>query len=88
MLYGPREQKLFYVATAPLSAQHHVNVSPKGMTGSFFIQDRRSCWYIDVTGSGNETMSHLNEQGNGRITIMFNAFEGTARIIRLFGQGE
>jgi hypothetical protein len=81
------EQKLFWVATAPLSASGHVNVSPKG--GQYFgVIDERTFWYMDLTGSGNETISHLHEPGNKRITILFNAFEGPPRIIRLWGNGE
>lgn len=81
------EQKVFWVATAPLSASGHVNVSPKG--GSYFgILDEKTFWYMDLTGSGNETISHLHEPNNGRITIMFNAFDGPPRIVRLWGKGE
>lgn len=80
------DQKLFWVATAPLSASGHVNVSPKG--GQYFgVIDERTFWYMDLTGSGNETISHLHEPGNERITILFNAFEGPPRIIRLWGNG-
>ncbi|KAK1752042.1 hypothetical protein QBC47DRAFT_64118 [Echria macrotheca] len=81
-----REQKVFWVATAPLSASGHVNVSPKG--GRYFgVLDSATFWYMDLTGSGNETISHLYEPGNGRITVMFNAFDGPPRIARLFGHG-
>lgn len=80
------EQKMFWVATSPLLASGHVNVSPKG--GLYFgLIDERTFWYMDLTGSGNETISHLYEPGNGRITVMFNAFEGPPRIVRLFGRG-
>lgn len=80
------EQKIFWVATAPLSAAGHVNVSPKG--GQYFgVIDERTFWYMDLTGSGNETISHLLEPGNGRITVLFNAFEGPPRILRLWGHG-
>jgi hypothetical protein len=80
------DQKLFWVGTAPLSASGHVNLSPKG--GPYFgITDERTFWYMDLTGSGNETISHLHEKGNGRITIMFNGFEGPPKIIRLWGKG-
>jgi hypothetical protein len=79
-------QKVFWVATAPLSNTGHVNVSPKG--GPYFgLADEKTFWYHDLTGSGNETISHLHEPGNGRITIMFNAFEGAPKIIRLWGKG-
>lgn len=79
-----KNQKTFWVATAPLAAEGHVNVSPKG--GPYFgIIDEKKFWYMDLTGSGNETISHLYE--NGRITVLFNAFEGPPRILRLFGEG-
>lgn len=81
------QQKLLYVSTAPLSGSGHVNVSPKG--GPYFgVLDQKTFWYMDLTGSGNETISHLIEPGNGRITIMFNAFEGPPKIIRLWGKGK
>ncbi|KAI0125136.1 hypothetical protein BJ170DRAFT_584599 [Xylariales sp. AK1849] len=80
------KQKVFWVSTAPLSSTGHVNVSPKG--GAYFgLIDRSTFWYMDQTGSGNETISHLYERGNGRITILFNAFDGPPRIVRLFGHG-
>jgi len=80
------DQKVFWVATAPLSSSGHVNVSPKG--GQYFgVPDIKTFWYMDLTGSGNETISHLLEPGNGRVTIMFNAFEGPPRIMRLWGKG-
>jgi hypothetical protein len=80
------EQKMFWVASSPLSASGHVNVSPKG--GTYFgVLDDKTFWYMDLTGSGNETISHLYEPGNGRITVMFSAFEGPPRIVRLFGHG-
>ncbi|KAJ6551843.1 hypothetical protein B0H19DRAFT_1159149 [Mycena capillaripes] len=79
------QQQVFWVATAPLSGDGHVNVSPKGGEGMFHIVNPRQVWYEDLTGSGVETISHLNE--NGRITVMFNAFEGPPRIARLYGRG-
>lgn len=80
------QQKMFWVTTAPLSASGHVNISPKG--GAYFgVLDERTFWYMDLTGSGSETIAHLYEPGNGRITVMFNAFEGPPRILRLFGHG-
>ncbi|KAI5867473.1 hypothetical protein GGS23DRAFT_179280 [Durotheca rogersii] len=79
-------QKVFWVSTAPLSAKGHVNVSPKG-GHPFGIPDRKTFWYLDMTGSGNETISHLLEPENGRITVLFNAFEGPPRILRLWGHG-
>ena len=81
-----REQKVFWVASAPLSGNGHVNVSPKG--GAYFgVLDEKTFWYMDLTGSGIETTSHLHEPGNGRITILFNAFEGPPRILRFWGKG-
>lgn len=78
-------QKMFFVATAPLSAGGHVNMSPKGYD-SFAIIDNLTVAYLDLGGSGIETQAHVQE--NGRITIMFCAFEGAANILRLYGQGE
>ncbi len=79
------QQRMFFVATAPLSADGLVNVSPKGYD-SFRILDEHTVAYLDLTGSGVETISHLKE--NGRITIMFCAFEGGPKILRLYGKGE
>ncbi|CDO74774.1 hypothetical protein BN946_scf185001.g22 [Trametes cinnabarina] len=79
------KQEVFWVATAPLSPEAHVNVSPKGVRDSFHVVSPTLVWYQDLTGSGIETISHLRE--NGRITIMFSAFEGPPRIVRLFGTG-
>ncbi|PPR01839.1 hypothetical protein CVT24_001727 [Panaeolus cyanescens] len=80
-----QQQKIFFVSTAPLSQTGHVNVSPKGFSGTFHAQDEKTVWYEDLTGSGTETISHLRE--NGRITIMFVAFTGPPQILRLFGTG-
>ncbi|PRQ70337.1 hypothetical protein AAT19DRAFT_11086 [Rhodotorula toruloides] len=82
-----KEQKVFWVASAPLSAAGTVNVSPKVGTGydCLTIASTTAVWYVDMTGSGNETISHMREPGNGRLTILFNAFEGPPRILRLFG---
>ncbi|KAI0641203.1 hypothetical protein C8Q79DRAFT_885080, partial [Trametes meyenii] len=79
------KQEVFWVATAPLSPEAHVNVSPKGVRDSFHVQSPTRVWYQDLSGSGVETISHIRE--NGRITLMFNAFEGPPRIVRLFGTG-
>ncbi|QRV76949.1 pyridoxamine 5'-phosphate oxidase family protein [Ceratobasidium sp. AG-Ba] len=79
------EQACFWVATAPLSGKGHVNVSPKGTAGTFKIIDQKTFFYQDLTGSGVETAAHLRE--NGRITVLFNGFEGPPRIVRLFGTG-
>ncbi|KAK0969566.1 hypothetical protein LTS01_016170 [Friedmanniomyces endolithicus] len=79
------EQKVFWVATAPLFGGH-VNVSPKG--GNYCgIIDEHTFWYMDLSGSGIATISHLLEPGNGRITIQFNAFTGPPKIVRLWGHG-
>ncbi|UBF26499.1 pyridoxamine 5'-phosphate oxidase family protein [Kovacikia minuta CCNUW1] len=78
------KQHLFFVATAPLSATGHVNLSPKGLD-TFRILSRDRVAYLDLTGSGNETSAHLQE--NGRITFMFCAFEGPPLILRLYGKG-
>src|ERR1044071_669701 len=79
-----RRQKIFFVATAPLSAGGHVNNSPKG-GDSFRILGPMEVVYQDYTGSGAETAAHLRE--NGRIIIMFCGFEGAPRIARLHGKG-
>lgn len=78
-------QPVFFVATAPLSGDGHVNVSPKGTIGTFAVLDRNTVAYLDLTGSGAETLAHLRE--NGRITLMFCAFDGRPEIIRLWGKG-
>lgn len=78
------KQHLFFVATAPLSAEGHVNLSPKGLD-SFRVLGPTQVAYLDLTGSGVETIAHLQE--NGRLTIMFCAFEGRPRILRLYGRG-
>lgn len=79
------KQKLFFVSTAPLSGDGLVNNSPKGLD-SFRILDEHTVAYIDLVGSGVETIAHLKE--NGRITIMFCAFEGPPKILRFYGKGE
>lgn len=78
-------QKMFFVATAPLGGGGHVNVSPKGYD-CFKIINPTTVAYLDLGGSGIETLAHLKE--NGRITIMFCAFEGKANILRLYGKGK
>ena len=80
-----RRQKLFFVATAPLLADGSVNVSPKGYD-SLAILDDHTLAYLDLGGSGIETHAHVRE--NGRITLMFCAFEGAANIVRVYGRGE
>ena len=77
-------QHVFFVATAPLAADGLVNLSPKGLD-TFVVLDRHRVAYLDLTGSGVETVAHLRE--NGRIVVMFCAFEGKPRILRLHGRG-
>jgi hypothetical protein len=77
-------QLLFFVASAPLAADGHVNVSPKGLDSLRVLGPSRVA-YLDLTGSGNETAAHLRE--NGRLTLMFCAFAGPPRILRLYGTG-
>jgi hypothetical protein len=80
-----RRQHVFTVATAPLGADGHVNVSPKGLD-TLRIIDELTVAYLDYTGSGAETIAHVRE--NGRITLMWSAFEGPPRIVRIHGRGE
>jgi hypothetical protein len=77
-------QPMFFVATAPLSPDGHLNLSPKGLD-SFRILSPKRVAYLDVTGSGVETIAHLKE--NGRIVLMFCAFQGPPKIVRLHGHG-
>lgn len=77
-------QKIFFVATAPLSAEGHINTSPKG-GDAFRVLGPMEVVYQDYTGSGAETAAHLRE--NGRIVIMFCAFDGPPQIARLHGDG-
>jgi hypothetical protein len=79
-------QHMFFVATAPSGAEGHVNVSPKGPIGSLRILDPLTVEYDDYIGSGAETGAHLRE--NSRICLMFCAFDGPPRIVRLHGSGE
>lgn len=79
-----REQRVFFVATAPLSAEGHVNTSPKGGE-AFRLLGPLEAVYQDYTGSGAETIAHIQE--NGRIVIMFCAFNGGPKIVRLHGRG-
>ena len=78
-------QPLFFVATAPSGDDGRVNLSPKGLD-TFAVLDDNCVAYLDLTGSGAETIAHLRE--NARITIMFCAFEGKPNIVRLYGRGE
>ena len=77
-------QSMFFVATAPLDAAGHVNLSPKGLD-TFRILAPKTVAYIDIFGSGIETIAHLRE--NGRIALMFCAFQGAPKILRLHGHG-
>ena len=77
-------QPLFFVGTAPLAGDGHVNVSPKGPIGTLRVLDDHTVAYLDIAGSGAETIAHLRE--NGRIVVMFCAFEGPPRILRLHGR--
>jgi hypothetical protein len=79
-------QPVFFVATAPSGDGGHVNLSPKGGEGSFAVVDPTTVAYLDLTGSGVETIAHLRD--NGRVTIMFCTFEGGPLIVRLYGRGQ
>jgi hypothetical protein len=78
-------QPLFFVATAPLAADGLINLSPKGTIGTFRVVDEHTFAYLDITGSGVETLAHLRE--NGRVCVMFCAFDGRPNIVRLHGTG-
>ena len=78
-------QHVFFVASAPSGPDGHVNLSPKGYD-TFRVLGPTEVAYLDLTGSGVETIAHVRE--NGRLTIMFCAFEGKPRILRLFGRAE
>jgi Pyridoxamine 5'-phosphate oxidase len=79
-----RAQHVFFVATAPLDGGGHINLSPKGLD-CFRILSPTQVAYLDLTGSGNETSAHVQE--NGRLTFMFCAFDGPPNILRLYGKG-
>jgi hypothetical protein len=79
-------QRMFFVATAPTGDGGHVNVSPKGPIETLRVLDEHTVAYLDLVGSGAETVAHL--QDNGRIVVMLCAFEGPPRIVRLHGRGE
>ncbi|MFC5408609.1 pyridoxamine 5'-phosphate oxidase family protein [Larkinella bovis] len=78
------KQHIFFVSTAPLSAEGHVNLSPKGLDCFRFLSDN-TVGYMDLISSGNETSAHTRE--NGRITLMFCSFAGAPLILRLYGKG-
>ena len=79
------QQPLFFVASAPLATDGHINVSPRGLD-SLRVLGAQEVITLDLTGSGNETAAHLAQ--NGRMTIMFCAFLGDPRILRLYGKGK
>ena len=79
-------QQMFFVGSAPLAGDGHVNVSPKGPIGALRVLDDHTVAYLDVVGSGAETIAHLRE--NGRVVVMLCAFAGPPRIVRLHGRGE
>lgn len=79
------QQPIYFVASAPLDAGGHVNVSPKG-GDSFRVLGPNAVAYLDLTGSGAETIAHTRE--NGRLTVMFCSFDEKPNIVRLFGRGE
>lgn len=80
-----RAQRVFFVATAPRGDGGHINLSPKGPIDSLRILGPHSVAYLDLIGSGAETVAHLRD--NGRIVLMFCAFEGPPRVVRLHGRG-
>ncbi|MFA7767743.1 pyridoxamine 5'-phosphate oxidase family protein [Streptomyces sp. NPDC048723] len=80
------EQPIFFTATAPLTGDGHVNLSPKGRAGTLVVIDEQTLAYLDFGGSGAETIAHLRE--NGRITLMWCAFSGPPNIVRIHGEGE
>lgn len=79
------EQPVFFVGTAPGGSDGHVNVSPKGMAGTFAVLGPDRVGYLDYFGSGAETIAHLRD--NGRIVLMFCSFDKRCRIVRLHGHG-
>jgi hypothetical protein len=78
-------QHVFFVATAPSGPDGHVNVSPKGLAGSLIVLGPHRVAFLDYGGSGAETIAHLRD--NGRITLMFAAFDGDPVIVRFYGDG-
>ncbi|MFD5410670.1 pyridoxamine 5'-phosphate oxidase family protein [Streptomyces nojiriensis] len=79
-------QPVFFTATAPLTGDGHVNLSPKGRAGTLVVIDEQTLAYLDFGGSGAETIAHVRE--NGRITLMWCAFSGPPNIVRIHGEGE
>ena len=78
-------QQVFFVGTAPVGPEGHVNVSPKGLADTFRVVDDHTVAYLDLTASGAETIAHLRE--NGRIVVMFCSFERSPNVVRLHGHG-
>lgn len=79
-------QKMFFVATAPLCGDGLINLSPKGLDGTLRVLDEQRVAYCDLTGSGVETIAHVKQ--NARIVLMFCAFEGKPKILRIYGKGD
>ncbi|TDD19620.1 pyridoxamine 5'-phosphate oxidase family protein [Nonomuraea diastatica] len=79
-------QPVFFTATAPLAGDGTINLSPKGVSGSLAVLDELTVAYLDFAGSNAETVAHLRE--NGRITVMWCAFQGPPSIVRVHGRGE
>ncbi|SCG40154.1 pyridoxamine 5'-phosphate oxidase family protein [Micromonospora humi] len=79
-------QPMFFVATAPLAGDGTVNLSPKGLRGTLAVLDEHTVAYLDFAGSNAETIAHLRE--NGRVTLMWCAFDGPPNIVRVHGRGE
>jgi hypothetical protein len=79
------EQKVFFVASAPLAGDGHVNLSPKGRDGTLVVLGEHSLAYLDFGGSHAETVAHLRE--NGRVTLMWCAFTGPPKVLRVHGRG-
>jgi hypothetical protein len=78
------QQPMFFIASAPLQTDGHINLSPRGLDSLHILTDHELV-ILDLTGSGNETAAHLQE--NGRLTVMLCAFQGDPKILRLYGQG-
>lgn len=78
-------QNIYFVGTAPLEADGHINLSPKGHRDTFAVMDEHTVAYLDLTGSGAESLAHIRQ--NGRVVVMFCAFEGPPNIVRLHGYG-
>ena len=80
-----QQQPMYFVATAPLQADGHINLSPKGLD-SLRVIDEKTIAYLDITGSGNETSAHIKQ--NGRVTFMWCSFDAKPKIFRVYGRGE